>query len=91
MSTPWHREDIIAAVRKRGTTLMGLGRQFGFSRTTLYLALTRRMPNAHSVIAEAIGERRHVIWPQWYDANDQPRFRCRTDLIRDFSGLGRVA
>lgn len=83
MPEPRHREDIIAAVRKRGTTLMALARTHGFARNTLYLALTRRLPNAHVVIAHALGETRHAIWPQWYDAEDKPRFRTRPDLIRE--------
>lgn len=77
-----HPQDIIAAVRKRGSTLAAEGRKTGFGYNTLYKALTTRFPNAHAVIARACGESRHAIWPEWYGADDQPLFRTRRDLYR---------
>lgn len=82
MSQGWHREDIIAAVRKRGTTLMELARHHGFASGSFYSALTRRFPNVHLIIAREIGETRHALWPHWYDAQDRPKFRTRRDLAR---------
>lgn len=37
----WHPADIIAALRKRGTTLAALSRQSGLSSSTLANALSR--------------------------------------------------
>lgn len=91
MIKPWHREDIIAAVRKRGTTLMELSRQHGFARNTLYLALERRLPNAHTVIAQTLGVSRGELWPQWYATDDRPLFRMRLDLVREFSASRAAA
>lgn len=82
MSQGWHREDIIAAVRKRGTTLMALAKLHGYAPHSFYVALTRRFPNPHRIIADTIKESRHALWPQWYDANDKPLFRLRSDLVR---------
>ena len=78
----WHPQDILAEVRKRGTTLKELERVHGFGANTFYKALTRRFPNAHSVIANASGQSRHALWPHWYDAADRPRLPSRPDLIR---------
>jgi Ner family transcriptional regulator len=78
----WHPQDILAEVRKRGTTLKALERDHGFGENTLYKALTRRFPNAHSVIAQASGQSRHTLWPHWYDAADRPLLPSRPDLLR---------
>lgn len=83
----WHPQDILAAVRKRGTTIKEIERRSGFGPNTLYKALTRRFPNAHTVIAEAAGETRHALWPHWYDEADRPLLRTRPDLAR----TGRAA
>lgn len=69
---PWHNADIVAAVRKAGTTLRRLSLDNGFAASTLRSALHKRHPRAHAVIASAIGKTRHAIWPQWYDAADRP-------------------
>ncbi len=37
----WHQADIIAALRKRGTTLAALSREAGLSSSTLANALSR--------------------------------------------------
>lgn len=37
----WHPADIIAALRKKGTTLAALSRKAGLSSSTLANALTR--------------------------------------------------
>lgn len=78
----WHPQDILAAVRKRGLTLTSLARDEGFARGTLHKALSQRYPNAHSIIASAIGRARHELWPQWYGPNDVPLLRSRRDLQR---------
>lgn len=75
----WHPQDIIAEVRKRGSSLQALTRQHGFGRTTLYSSLTRRFPFAHAVIADFLGVTRRELWPQWYDEQDRPRGRSRQD------------
>lgn len=67
MSEGWHPQDIIAAVRKRGTSLQRLGLEHGFERTTFNKALHHRFPRSHAIIAEFLGVPRHELWPHWYD------------------------
>lgn len=69
----WHPADIIAAVRKQGTTLQRLSREHGFSREAMNKSLTTCFPRAHRIIADLIGVSRHELWPQWYDARDVRR------------------
>jgi Ner family transcriptional regulator len=67
MLQPWHRADIVAAVRKRGSTLRQLSLQHGFAESTLRASLERLHPVAHTIISEFIDQPRQIIWPQFYD------------------------
>lgn len=80
----WHPQDIIAAVRKRGSTLQTLSRQHGFNRITFNKSVTMRFPRAHQIIADFLGVPRQEIWPQFYDENGNTRtFRqVRADSVR---------
>ncbi|SPY65945.1 DNA-binding transcriptional regulator Nlp [Providencia alcalifaciens] len=42
MKEDWHPADIIAAIRKRGTTLSAISRSVGLNPSTLNNALSRR-------------------------------------------------
>ncbi|WP_139818101.1 helix-turn-helix domain-containing protein, partial [Salmonella enterica] len=44
MQQDWHPADIIAGLRKRGTSLAALSRQSGLASSTLANALTRHWP-----------------------------------------------
>ncbi|QKN82814.1 helix-turn-helix domain-containing protein [Scandinavium goeteborgense] len=50
----WHNADIIAALKKRGTSLAALSREVGLSSSTLANALTRPWPKGESIIAQAL-------------------------------------
>lgn len=64
----WHPADIIAALRKKGTTLAALSRSSGLSSSTLANALVRPWPKGEWLIAEAIGVYPGEIWPgRYYD------------------------
>jgi Ner family transcriptional regulator len=69
----WHPQDIIAAVRKRGSSLQRLGLEHGFSRITFNRAAKERFPRAHQVIADFLGVPRQIIWPQFYHPNGEPK------------------
>ncbi|MBA4820889.1 helix-turn-helix domain-containing protein [Pantoea ananatis] len=72
----WHPADIIAALRKRGTTLAALSRQSGLSSSTLANALSRPWPKGEWLIAEAINVHPSEIWPsRYYD----PETHCLLD------------
>ncbi|EAM3780753.1 transcriptional regulator [Salmonella enterica] len=62
----WHPADIIAGLRKRGTSLAALSRQAGLASSTLANALNRRWPKGERLIAEALGIAPEQIWPSRY-------------------------
>lgn len=64
----WHRADILAAVRKRGSTLAEIARGVGLARQTMYWAMsTAPRLRANKAIAEFLGVSLHELWPQWFD------------------------
>ncbi|MGL4860797.1 MAG: helix-turn-helix domain-containing protein [Enterobacteriaceae bacterium] len=62
----WHSADIIAALRKKGTSLSAVSRQAGLSSATLSNALIRPWPKGEWLIAEALDIHPSVIWPSRY-------------------------
>lgn len=62
----WHTADIIAALRKKGTSLAKVSRQSGLSSSTLANALSRPWPKGEWLIANAIGIHPAEIWPSRY-------------------------
>ncbi len=65
----WHRADIIAAVRKTGTSLQRMSRLLGLCRSTLGNALNAPCPKYERIIAERIGIPPQDIWPSRYRAD----------------------
>lgn len=76
----WHPADIMAAVRKRGSSLRRLGVDHGFNPDTFRKALTKQMPGAHQVISRFIGIPVHQLWPQFYGPSGEKRFPAREDV-----------
>ncbi|WP_411704026.1 helix-turn-helix domain-containing protein [Edaphovirga cremea] len=62
----WHQADIIAGLRKRGTTLAATSRKAGLASSTLANTLTRRWPKGERLIAEELGVHPAEIWPSRY-------------------------
>ncbi|GAB5073276.1 helix-turn-helix transcriptional regulator [Citrobacter sedlakii] len=62
----WHSADIIAALKKRGTSLSAVSRKSGLASSTLANALTRRWPKGERLIADALGTAPEQIWPSRY-------------------------
>lgn len=73
--TDWHQADIIAALRKRGTTLAAVSRSAGLSCSTLSNALSRSWPKGEKVIAQTLDVHPSVIWPSRY-------FDARGELVK---------
>lgn len=69
-----HREDIKAAVRKRGTTLKDLALQGGLSESACRKALDVPSPRAEALIAKCLKKPVHEIWPDRYDTRGGRRF-----------------
>ncbi|EBZ5784850.1 transcriptional regulator [Salmonella enterica subsp. enterica serovar Lawndale] len=66
MQPDWHSADIIAALKKRGTSLSAVSRKSGLASSTLANALIRRWPKGERLIAEALGTAPEQIWPSRY-------------------------
>ena len=81
MTNGWHQADIIAGLRKKGTSLAALSRAAGLSSSTLANALTRPWPKGEFLIAEALGVHPSEIWPERYFGEDGEPFD-RASLIR---------
>ncbi|ENP0658832.1 helix-turn-helix domain-containing protein [Serratia marcescens] len=62
----WHKADVIAAIRKKGTTLAAVSRKAGLGSSTLRNALDRPWPKGERLIAEVIGVQPSDIWPSRY-------------------------
>lgn len=62
----WHSADIIAALKKRGTSLAALSRKAGLASSTLANALSRSWPRGEKLIADALGISPEIIWPSRY-------------------------
>ena len=65
----WHPADIIASLRKKGTSLAALSRESGLASSTLANALTRHWPKGERLIAEALNTQPEQIWPSRYQGN----------------------
>lgn len=75
----WHNADIIAALRKQGTTLAEVSREAGLSSSTLANALFRPWPKGEWLIADALRIHPAEIWPsRYYD----PVNKCLIDRKR---------
>ncbi|EAT2901793.1 transcriptional regulator [Salmonella enterica] len=66
MRSDWHSADIIAALKKQGTSLSAVSRQAGLASSTLANALIRRWPRGERLIADALGVSPEQIWPSRY-------------------------
>jgi len=68
-----NRHDILAAIKKRGTTLSRLSQSYGYSPDALRNALTRPWPKAEAIIAEYLGTTPQAIWPSRYRSDGLPK------------------
>ncbi|EJL8511568.1 DNA-binding transcriptional regulator SfsB [Salmonella enterica] len=78
----WHPADIIAGLRKKGTSMAAESRRNGLSSSTLANALTRPWPKGELIIAKALGTEPWVIWPSCYHDPRTHEFIDRTRLMR---------
>lgn len=79
----WHNADIIAALRKQGTSLAKVSREAGLSSSTLANALFRPWPKGEWLIADALKVHPAEIWPsRYYDPVSQTLID-RKRLIRE--------
>ncbi|KAA1175223.1 helix-turn-helix domain-containing protein [Photorhabdus heterorhabditis] len=62
----WHPADIIAALKKRGTSLAAVSREAGLASSTLSNVLHRPWPNGERIIATILNCEPCEIWPSRY-------------------------
>ncbi|AWK43857.1 transcriptional regulator [Photorhabdus laumondii subsp. laumondii] len=62
----WHPADIIAELKKRGTSLAAVSRKAGLASSTLANTLQRRWPKGQRLIATALDRDPAEIWPSRY-------------------------
>lgn len=62
----WHQADILAGLKKRGTTLSAVSRKAGLASSTLANALIRPWPKGEMLIAQALECEPEKIWPSRY-------------------------
>lgn len=68
--TDWHSADIIAALKKRGTSLAAVSREAGLASSTLANALVRPWPKGEALIAAALDSEPELIWPSRYTPSE---------------------
>jgi len=78
----WHSADIVAGLRKKGTSLAAESRKAGLSSSTLANTLTRPWPKGELIIADVLGIKPWVIWPSRYHDAITNEFIDRTQHIR---------
>lgn len=62
----WHSSDIIASLKKTGTTMAALSRQSGLSSSTLSNVLYRKWPRGEKIVSSHLNIPPWVIWPSRY-------------------------
>jgi len=81
-SSDWHRADIIAALHKSGTTVVGLSRASGLSPSSLSNVFYRSWPRGERIIAAYLNVPLSDIWPSRYPACDAAvKARCRYSAL----------
>lgn len=68
----WHKEDIKAALHKRGYSLNKIARKFGYCRTSPATVLRRPWAVMEKITADIIGVHPSEIWPSRYDEHGEP-------------------
>lgn len=81
LKSDWHRDDILAAIKKRGTSLTRISIESGLASTTLGNALYRHWPKGDRLIAQALGLFPEEIWPSRYGN------QCNNEVKGDTEGL----
>ena len=82
MQPDWHSADIIAALKKQGTSLSAVSRKSGLASSTLANALNRHWPKGERLIAEELGILPEAIWPSRYHDPITHEFIYRTKAMR---------
>ncbi|MGE0416453.1 MAG: helix-turn-helix domain-containing protein [Acetobacteraceae bacterium] len=77
VTADWHPADVLASLKKRGTSLAALSVANGYHPTAAGKALKRPWPALEQLIANAVGMAPQQLWPSRYDAEGKPLGRVR--------------
>lgn len=69
----WHPVDVVAAIRKTGTSLQRISREHNLCNAAVGQALYRPYPKSERIIAEHLGIAPQVIWPSRYNPDGTPK------------------
>ncbi|MCI4224848.1 transcriptional regulator [Dickeya dianthicola] len=86
----WHSANIIAALRKKGTSLSAVSREAGLSSSTLANALYRPWPKGEWLIANALGIKPEEIWPSRYYDPKTNTWIDRKKLMRNSANKSQI-
>ncbi len=73
----FHREDIKAMVRKRGSTLRRISLEAGLYKEAASFCLVNPLIRANRAVSEFLQIPLHVLWPEWFDAQGRRIRRSR--------------
>jgi len=76
-SIDWHPADVQAALKKRGKTFRGLGKELGYATGWIQRALYQPSPMAEGIIAAVLELHPKQIWPSRYDHAGRPKARIK--------------
>ncbi|PVX80019.1 helix-turn-helix domain-containing protein [Paraburkholderia unamae] len=79
----WHKEDIKAAIRKRGITMNALALKCALPASTVRNALVRPVFSGEVAIAEFLQVPPHELWPDRWTADGR---RIRPRYAQKYSG-----
>lgn len=73
MAKGLHREDVKAAIRKRGTSLAKFATSRGYDASAVSVAFYKPWPAVERLIGEFIGVPPQRIWPERYLPDGTPK------------------
>ena len=87
-SQDWHKADILAAVKKTGSSVTKLSRLNNLSDSVVAQALLKPYPKSERIIANHLGVAVQTIWPSRYHPDGTPKSgRGERGIGRHFSKL----
>lgn len=72
-SQDWHKADILAAVKKTGSSVTKLSRLNNLSDSIVAQALLKPYPKSERIIAQHLGLTPQAIWPSRYREDGMPK------------------
>lgn len=66
VNSDWHPADVVAAVKKKGSSMVALSRNSGLAGSTLSNVLHRHWPKGERIVADFVGVPVYEIWPSRY-------------------------